>query len=103
MVVTFGFVQLSTSTSSVSNRRSKLVNICNGLEFEDHGIINTISTGILHIRWLFYVAKTNNVNKQPVNIPDWDLFVTGSSLKGDYDNATAYKTGDVVRVGGSTI
>ena len=69
-----------------------------------HGVSNTTPIGDLSTYGGYsYVAKTNNLNKQPSrNIPDWDLFVTGSGLKGDYDNATAYKTGDVVRVGGST-
>ena len=50
-----------------------------------------------------YVALTNNNNANPpTQTSDWDLFVTGSSLKGDYNNGTAYKTGDVVRVGGTT-
>ena len=46
---------------------------------------------------------TLNSNANPsTQTSDWDLFVTGFSLKGDYNNGTAYKTGDVVRVGGVT-
>lgn len=51
-----------------------------------------------------YVAKTNNANKNPNTYAgvDWDLFVTGFRLMGDYNNGTAYKNGDVVRLGGFT-
>jgi hypothetical protein len=51
-----------------------------------------------------YVAKTNNANKDPNTYTgvDWDLFVTGFRLRGDYDNGTAYLNGDVVRLGGFT-
>ncbi len=51
-----------------------------------------------------YVAKTNSLNKNPNTFEgtDWDLFITGFNLVGDYNNATAYKTGDVVRLGGFT-
>ena len=51
-----------------------------------------------------YVAKTNSLNKNPNTYAgvDWDLFVTGFRLRGDYNNGTAYLNGDVVRLGGFT-
>jgi hypothetical protein len=53
-----------------------------------------------------YVSTTNNIEKPPaLNASDWDVFITGFNLKGDYaDDSTNqdYLTGDVVRLGGWT-
>ena len=94
-----------TSTSSLATDEANWSIFVPGLEFEDSWNNSTqYQPGDFSTYGGYsYVAKTNNVNKQPSQYPaDWDLFVTGFSLKGDYDNATAYKTGDVVRVGGFT-
>jgi hypothetical protein len=77
-----------------------------GLEFEDSwSSVTTYQIGdFVTYGGYGYVAKTNNTNKNPNTYvgTDWDLFITGFNLQGDYNNATAYKTGDVVRVGGFT-
>ena len=94
-----------TSTSSLATDEANWSIFVPGLEFEDSWSSATqYQPGDFSTYGGYsYVAKTNNLNKQPSQYPaDWDLFVTGFSLKGDYDNATAYKTGDVVRVGGFT-
>ena len=94
-----------TSTTSLATDEANWSIFVPGLEFEDSWSSATqYQPGDFSTYGGYsYVAKTNNLNKQPSQYPaDWDLFVTGFSLKGDYDNATAYKTGDVVRVGGFT-
>jgi hypothetical protein len=46
---------------------------------------------------------TNNLGEVPTSSPaDWDLFTTGFRFIGDWLLATAYKVGDVIRLGGYT-
>ena len=51
-----------------------------------------------------YVSKQQYTKTTPVRINDWEVFLTGLNLKGDYgdDSVQDYLTGDVVRVGGYT-
>ena len=56
-----------------------------------------------------YVSKTNNTASPPSvtgvfyegeslqGLYDWELMITGYQMKGEWDNGTAYRTGDVVR------
>jgi hypothetical protein len=77
-----------------------------GLEFEDSWDIATnYNVGdFVTYGGYSYVAATNNIGKNPGDYTpsDWTLFITGFNLRGDYNNGTAYRTGDVVRVGGFT-
>ena len=77
-----------------------------GLEFEDSwsSVTNYNVGDFVTYGGYSYVASTNNTNKNPFTYSgvDWQLFITGFNLRGDYNGATAYKTGDVVRVGGFT-
>ena len=79
-----------------------------GLEFEDSwGPYSDYQPGdIVTYGGYTYVSKTNNTQKQPSLEPnDWEVFLTGLNLKGDYGDDSAsqdYLTGDVVRVGGYT-
>ena len=77
-----------------------------GLEFEDSwsSATNYQIGDFVTYGGYGYVAKTNSINKNPSTFVtvDWDLFVTGFRLIGDYSAGTAYKTGDVARLGGFT-
>jgi len=79
-----------------------------GLEFEDTwGPYNEYQIGdIVTYGGYTYVAKTNNSEKKPAESPnDWDVFVTGFNLRGEWGDDSAsqdYKTGDVVTLGGYT-
>ena len=77
-----------------------------GLEFEDtYNIATEYQAGdIVNYGGYQYVAITNHTGTVPTTPAqtDWDLFSTGFSHQGDYNNATAYKVGHVVRVGGYT-
>ena len=56
-----------------------------------------------------YVSMTNNTSSPPSvtgvfyegeslqGLYDWELMITGYQMKGEWDNGTAYRTGDVVR------
>ena len=79
-----------------------------GLEFEDTwGAYSEYQPGdIVTYGGYTYIARTNNVEKKPAEQPsDWQVFVTGFNLRGDYGDDSAnedYRTGDVVRLGGYT-
>ena len=79
-----------------------------GLEFEDTwGAYREYQPGdIVTYGGYTYIAKTNNVEKKPAEqTSDWQVFVTGFNLRGDYgDDSTNqdYIVGDVVRLGGYT-
>ena len=77
-----------------------------GLEFEDTWSIATAyqAGDIVNYGGYQYVAITNHTGTTPTTPAqtDWDLFSTGFSHQGEYNNATAYKVGHVVRVGGYT-
>ena len=77
-----------------------------GLEFEDsYNVATAYQAGdIVNYGGYQYVAITNHTGTVPTtgSQTDWDLFSTGFSHQGEYNNATAYKVGHVVRVGGFT-
>jgi len=61
---------------------------------------------VRHGGFLYY-AKTNNLNSNPGDealagpSPDWALLSKGTNLRGDWSAELTYKTGDVVRRGGT--
>ena len=79
-----------------------------GLEFEDSwSATREYQPGdVVTFGGYSYVATTNNVSKKPTeNTNDWQLFLTGFNLRGDYGEDSSnqdYRTGDVVRLGGFT-
>ena len=79
-----------------------------GLEFEDTwGPYSEYQVGdIVTYGGYTYVAKTNNSEKKPAESPnDWDVFITGFNLRGEWGSDSTnqdYKTGDVVTLGGYT-
>jgi hypothetical protein len=94
------------STATLTADQANWAVFVPGLEFEDSWSSATdyqIGDFITYGGY-GYVAKTNNANKNPNTYAgvDWDLFVTGFRLRGDYNNGTAYLNGDVIRLGGFT-
>ena len=79
-----------------------------GLEFEDTwGPYSEYQQGdIVTYGGYTYISKTNNVEKKPAEqAGDWQVFVTGFNLRGDWGSDSTsedYLTGDVVRLGGYT-
>ena len=79
-----------------------------GLEFEDTwGPYSEYQVGdVVTYGGYTYVAKTNNSEKKPAESPnDWDVFITGFNLRGEWGEDSAsqdYRTGDVVTLGGYT-
>ena len=53
-----------------------------------------------------YIAKTAHISSggspPSTNTTDWDLFTTGFRLQGDWNSGTAYRVGEIVRLGGYT-
>ena len=94
------------STTTLTADQANWTVFLPGLQFEDSwsSATNYQIGDFVTYGGYAYVAKTNNLNKNPNTFEgtDWDLFITGFNLVGDYNNATAYKTGDVVRLGGFT-
>lgn len=94
------------STTTLTADQANWAVFVPGLEFEDSwSSVTDYQIGdFVTYGGYGYVAKTNNTNKNPNTYAgvDWDLFVTGFRLMGDYNNGTAYKNGDVVRLGGFT-
>ena len=79
-----------------------------GLEFEDTwGPYSEYQVGdVVTYGGYTYVAKTNNSEKKPAESPnDWDVFITGFNLRGEWGADSTnqdYRTGDVVTLGGYT-
>ena len=92
-------------TSDVSFDETKWSLFLSGFQFENswnnstnYQLGDTVTYG-----GYSYVAKTNNIGKQPTTNPsDWDVFTTGFNFQGDWNTLTNYKIGDVVRAGGTT-
>jgi hypothetical protein len=95
-----------TSQSTFAADEANWAQFIEGLEFEDswNGATTYQPGDVVTYGGYSYIAKTNNVGQtEPsINTTDWDLFTTGFSNQGSYNNATAYKVGDVVQVGGWT-
>ena len=95
----------SDSTAFVTDA-AYWVQFVEGLEFEDTWSNSTAYQrgDIVNYGGYQYVAVENHTGTTPTTTAqtDWDVFSTGFKFIGDYDNAVAYKTGDVVRVGGYT-
>jgi hypothetical protein len=94
------------STATLTADQANWAVFVPGLEFEDSwsSATNYQIGDFVTYGGYGYVAKTNSLNKNPNTYAgvDWDLFVTGFRLRGDYNNGTAYLNGDVVRLGGFT-
>jgi hypothetical protein len=79
----------------------------NGLQFENswnnsttYQVGDTVTYG-----GYSYIAKTNHINSVPTSIggaANWNVFTTGFSFQGEWDNTSNYKVGDVVRLHGYT-
>jgi hypothetical protein len=97
-----------TSTTSLAADEANWEKFVPGLEFEDTWAIDVqYQPGdIVAYGGYSYIATTNNKGKAPYsNTNDWDLYLKGFNLRGDWgDDSTTqdYYVGDVVRVGGYT-
>ena len=97
-----------TSTTSLAADEANWEKFVPGLEFEDSWQISVqYQPGdIVTYGGYSYIATTNNVGKAPYsNAGDWDIYLKGYNLRGDWgDDSTNqdYYVGDVVRVGGYT-
>ena len=78
-----------------------------GVEFEGEwsAVTQYQSGDIVRYGGNSYIAKTVHVNSgstPPVDTTNWDLFTTGFRLQGDWSSSTAYRVGEIVRLGGFT-
>ena len=77
-----------------------------GIEFGgtwDSTTLYQIGEVVMYGGYSYVCVTNNNINNVPsVDAVDWSLFTKGYELKTDWDGTTAYKVGDVVRVGGQT-
>ena len=79
-----------------------------GLEFEsswDNTSVYQIGDVVTYGGYS-YIAKRNNTASNPSTgasaLLDWTVYTTGFNFSGDWNGATAYKVGDVVRLGAYT-
>ena len=92
-------------TSSASFDLTKWSVFVEGFEFENSWNNSTTyqQGDVVTYGGYSYVAKINNINKQPTSNPsEWDVFTTGFSFVGEWNTSTSYKVGSVVRNGGYT-
>ena len=95
-------------TSTTTFDDSKFDVFVEGLEFEDTwSSSSTYQIGdVVTYGGYSYIAKRNNSNSNPSTGTsaslDWQIYTTGFNFSGDWDSATTYKVGDVVRLGGYT-
>ena len=77
-----------------------------GLTFEDSWSANSAyqKGDIVTYRGYSYISKTTHTNSASPNADttNWDVLTTGFSAQGEYNAATAYAPGDVVRFGGNS-
>ena len=77
-----------------------------GLTFEDSWSANSAyqKGDIVTYRGYSYISKTTHTNSASPNADttNWDVLTTGFSAQGEYNAATAYAPGDVVRYGGNS-
>jgi len=96
----------TSDSSAFTTDSANWVQFVEGLEFEDTWNVATAYQrgDVVNYGGYQYVAVENHTGTPPTAPAqtDWDVFSTGFKFIGDYDNATAYKTGEVVRVGGYT-
>ena len=77
-----------------------------GLNFEDNWVANTgyEKGDIVTYRGYSYVSKGTHSSATSPNADttNWEVLTTGFSAQGEYNAATAYALGDVVRYGGNS-
>ena len=102
------WICIDDHTSTTSFETAKWSIFVEGLEFEsswDNAAVYQIGDVITYGGYS-YIAKRNNTASNPstgVNaLLDWSVYTTGFNFNGDWDIATAYKVGDVVRLGAYT-
>jgi len=110
-VVKYGadlWICVTPHVSSATFDDAKFEIFVNGLQFEDSWSDATVYQvgDVVTYGGYAYIAKTNHSNISPTDPVDgdtnWDLFTTGFSFQGEWNDTTAYKLGDVVRRGGYT-
>ena len=93
-------------TSAASFDSVKFVVYVEGLNFEDSWVSATAyqKGDIVTYRGYSYVSKgTHSGTSSPnADATNWEVLTTGFSAQGEYNAATAYAPGDVVRFGGNT-
>ena len=93
-------------TATTNFDETKFSIFVEGLQFEDSWDINTgYQIGdVVTYGGYSYIAQRNNTGSNPSTgtdaALDWELYTTGFNFVGEYDNATLYKVGDVIRLGG---
>jgi len=99
-------VTAHTSQTILRDDEANWAQFVEGLEFEDSWNVATeYQVGdVVTYGGYQYAAITNHVGTTPTTPAqtDWNLFATGFSFQGDWDIATAYQVGDVVRLNGYT-
>ena len=99
-------VEAHTSTTTFDDTKFDV--FVEGLEFEDSWNNTAVYQvgDVVTYGGYSYIAKRNNVDSNPSTganaTLDWQLYTTGFNFNGDWISTTAYKVGDVVRLGGYT-
>ena len=108
-VVKHGNTQYRCTTGHTSGANfdsTKFVIYVEGLNFEDSWVSATAyqKGDIVTYRGYSYVSKgTHSGTTSPnADTTNWEVLTTGFSAQGEYNAATAYAPGDVVRFGGNT-
>ena len=108
-VVKYGNTQYRTTTAHTSTANfdsTKFEVYLEGLNFEDSWVSGTEyqKGDVVTFRGYSYVAKTIHTSATSPNADstNWEVLTTGFEARGEYDAATAYALGDVVRYGGNS-
>ena len=108
-IVKFGNTQYLVHTGHNSGNSfdsTKFTVYLEGLNFEDTWTAsNPYQKGdIVTYRGYSYISKTTHSSTTSPNedTTNWDVITTGFSAQGEYNAATTYAPGDVVRFGGNT-
>ena len=97
---------ISGHTSGASFDPTKFSVYLEGLNFEDNWVANTTyqKGDIVTYRGYSYTATGTHSSATSPNVDstNWEVLTTGFSAQGEYNAATAYALGDVVRYGGNS-
>ena len=108
-IVKYGNTQYRCTTAHTSGGTfdtSKFAVYLEGLNFEDNWVANTgyEKGDIVTYRGYSYVSKGihSSATSPNADTTNWEVLTTGFSAQGEYNAATAYALGDVVRYGGNS-
>ena len=108
-IVKYGNTQYRCTTGHSSASDLNVANFSvylEGLTFEDSWVASTAyqKGDIVTYRGYSYISKTTHTSSTTPNADatNWEVLTTGFSAQGEYDAATAYAPGDVVRFGGNS-